>query len=118
VDVGRGEDPAAAAIRELQEETGFIVDRSAFRNAPLLVHLDPSLTSDSEVVFFAEVDGDDPRNADGARQQRLDEDEHIHVKLVPVDGLLAHLEERRRAGYVIDAKVFVLAMALSLTVQL
>jgi len=80
--VDRGEDPAAAAARELEEETGYIA--SSLRSAGS-VSPNPAFMDNRFHVFLAE--GLEPRG-------RIDQDEHevVDSLIVPV------AEVRRRMG--------------------
>jgi ADP-ribose pyrophosphatase len=85
----RGEDPAACAARELEEETGYRTGRLEPLGA---FHTAPGLTDEYMHAFVA-------RDLTPVRQ-RLEEDERIEVVPTParaVGGLLA-------SGQVTDAK--------------
>ena len=85
----RGEDPAACAARELEEETGFV----AGRVSPLCAfHTAPGLTDEYMHAFVA-------RDLT-PRGQRLEEDERIEVVPTPLSAIPDLLE----SGRVTDAK--------------
>eukprot|EP00727_Mastigamoeba_balamuthi_P007950 m51a1_g3776 ADP-ribose diphosphatase, putative (216) ;mRNA; r:150780-151479 len=104
-----GDGAVAAAVRELREETGFVAGPGA-RATPLL-HADPSITSDNTRFVFVDVDGDAPENR--APAQKLEEDENISVRLVPIPDLLSTLDKYAEKGFVIDVKVYCMAMGMA-----
>ena len=81
--VEEGEDPAAAAARELEEETGW-----AARSLTLLgsTNPNPSFMTNSVFTFRAEV-------LSPTGTVRLDEHEFVRVGLRPVDEVLAQVGE-------------------------
>lgn len=85
----RGEDPAACASRELEEETGHV----AGRLAPLCAfHTAPGLTDEYMHAFVA--------SELSPRRQRLEEDERIEVVPTPLSSIPDLLD----SGRVTDAK--------------
>lgn len=90
------EDPAVAAARELEEETGF--------HAPRLVHLTtgPSsagLTSETLALYLAQ---DVVRIGAGGGV----DNERITVHVVPLDGIHDWLAARTAAGCLVDTKIY------------
>src|SRR4051794_22611097 len=72
--IERGEDPAAAADRELREETGY---RAARLELAAEWVVDPTRTATTEYLFFGQAE------FEGA--QELDRTEDIEVVLIPAD---------------------------------
>lgn len=97
-DEAEGEAPEAAAIRELEEETGW----RAARMTPLgRFHASPGMSSEGFFLLRAEA------------LERVGEGggvagEDIRVHRVALDDLPAFVEERRAAGIAIDAKLLLL----------
>ncbi|KAG8720456.1 hypothetical protein FRC08_000182 [Ceratobasidium sp. 394] len=93
--IDSGETAERAAIRELEEETGYKASGVA-QVSPLLVS-DPGLTSANMKLVAVNVDikeGEEPA-------QKLDEGEHIVKRVVELDKLLGELqayEARGRSG--------------------
>jgi len=96
-----GETAAAAAVRELGEETGFhgaVVDAGPF------VHNSPGLTDEKTALVY--VVCSEQRGA------MPDADESIEVLLLPLRGLKARLLEEERQGARLDAKLWCFALGL------
>jgi ADP-ribose pyrophosphatase len=70
-------DPAAAAVRELAEETGFEGNRVALLGS---VNPNPALFSNRCYTYLIE-------NVQKTRSLSLDESEDIEVELVPIDAI-------------------------------
>lgn len=90
--IEKGEDPALCARRELREETGF--EAGEFRLL-YTFYTTPGFTTEKMYLYLAralEQLGDRP-----------DEDEFIHLKVVPLEKALEMVE----AGEVIDAKTII-----------
>jgi ADP-ribose pyrophosphatase len=83
--VEAGEDAVAAALRELEEETGY---RAA--TAELLAEIDPDPAIQSNTIRIVVARG---CTADGARDQ--DDGEDVAVRLVPADRVPALIREGR-----------------------
>ena len=77
--VDRGEDPAAAAARELVEETGFMAGRIMHLGS---VSPNPALFKNRFHVYLAE-------ELTPTGTQKLDADERLIYQLVPVDEVIA-----------------------------
>ncbi|TKR80952.1 hypothetical protein L596_014918 [Steinernema carpocapsae] len=95
-----------SAIRELNEETGFVASRVLGRTRGSQP-LDPGLTDDSVQFVMVEIDGDAPENANP--KQKLDEAESIDVILVECDKLLSYLREHE-SKYQIEAMLYTFAI--------
>ena len=115
-----GEDALDAGLRELAEETGFVAARATARvwEASPLLHADPSITTDSTVVYVVDVDADAEPNLAANRTQRLEDTEHISVLLVPLSQLWDTCRSAAAQGCVVDAKVYMFAAGLHLASSL
>ncbi len=80
------EQPIAAALRELFEETGY---RGDVIEQGCEIQFGMAVSSTSSKVFTVACDLSDPVNQ--APQQHLEPDEHICVVLLPFDNMLAAL---------------------------
>ncbi len=92
----RGEDPAAAAARELSEETGLVAERM---EPVLTLYPSPGYTDEKIYIFEAK----------GVREgrQHLDEGEFLRVEYVPV----ARVKEMIEKGEIRDAKTVAAVLA-------
>ena len=97
-DESAGESVAAAARRELEEETGYhaaiVEKRGEF-------YASPGMTSES---FTLVVATGLTRTGDGGG----DADENIIVHRIPLDAVAGFVAEKRRDGVAIDAKMLLL----------
>lgn len=87
----RGEEPVAAALRELREETGY-----AGSPAKLLGSVHPNPAIQSNRCHFVLVEG-----ATKAHELEWDQDEEIHIETRPV----AEVLELARSGGIVHALV-------------
>jgi ADP-ribose pyrophosphatase len=95
-DLSLQETASAAAIRELEEETGYTASSvEEVARGPI----SPGATDEVMTVFVAS--GVTKKGA-----QRLDADEDIKVHLVDLAGLPQWLKAREREGRMIDLKLF------------
>lgn len=85
----RGEDPMAAAFRELEEETGY-----AAQEMELLTTMRPTPAYCTEVIHLYRARGLRPT------RQNLDPDEYLSVEWVPLDQAVAMV----LSGEITDAK--------------
>lgn len=99
--VDAGESAAAAALRELREETGYSGECRAVSD---IGFVDPYKSTENYRTAFVEVDGDAPENRN-PRPER-DAEENMQVVLVPVTRLGESLSALNRSkGCVIEAKL-------------
>ncbi|HLP02612.1 MAG TPA: NUDIX hydrolase [Opitutaceae bacterium] len=95
-----GEDPVAAGVRELREETGFVG-----RDARLLAQVRPNPAIQANRCHFVLVEGCVP-----TASTQLDPFEEIEVSLLPVDEVIAQAERGEIThALVIDALFFLRA---------
>jgi ADP-ribose pyrophosphatase len=112
--IDKGETPRAAALRELQEETGYRARsvRPLFRGATC-----PGVTDDQNTICVAaglrrmDDPGSDRQFPDGSRKHRQvrgvrGEDESLAVWEVPLPFLQQWLERRRSRGNIIDLRIY------------
>jgi len=96
-DDGAGEDASIAAIRELEEETGYLastmIDLGEFYSSPGMV-------SESFTLFRAE--GLTRIHGGGGTHE-----EDIIVHRVPLTGIAAYVADRRAEGMAIDVKLLI-----------
>ncbi|KZT03591.1 uncharacterized protein LAESUDRAFT_729170 [Laetiporus sulphureus 93-53] len=90
----------AAAIRELEEETGF-KGKKVLESSPLLV-CDPGMTTANMKVVTVDVPFPDKLEMSA---QKLDAGEHITVRIVELTKLAQELKEYGKKGFVIDARL-------------
>ena len=103
-DVAADEDPLAAARRELEEETGF--------EGTSWTHLIEGAASGgltTELIQFYLVRGLKRVGPGGG-----DDSENIKVHVVPLADLHGWLQAKAKAGFAIDAKVYIAPWAASL----
>ena len=102
-----GEDAATAAVRELSEETGYegrVVKTLAPGNSS------PGMSGETVTLVSMEIDGNYYK--DHAPAAHPKENEAIEVFTVPRKELHSFIEEQRRQGVGIDAKLQTFALAL------
>ncbi|MCE5192505.1 MAG: NUDIX hydrolase [Candidatus Cryosericum sp.] len=97
-----GSDPETEALRELHEETGFI-GRIVGSSGPLKVNVGLS-NDDSQYIFSAEIDENDPRNQHP--RQELEPSEEIEVVLLREEDIPAFLLREQAAGRMIGPGVW------------
>jgi 8-oxo-dGTP pyrophosphatase MutT (NUDIX family) len=107
--IDAGETPEQAALRELQEETGYL---GTVRSVSPISYTDPGLTNANMVTAIVDVDGDLPANQ--SPQPSPDDGEFITVYKVPLAQLHSTLQELAAAGCGIDSRVWNFAEGLAL----
>lgn len=103
-DETEGEDPAEAAARELEEETGY--HAGSMENLGRF-HSSPGMVSESFTLFRAH---DIVKIGEGGGV----EGEDIVVHRVPLTDMNAFITQKRAEGYAMDAKLLVLLGAVAL----
>ena len=93
-----GETPEAAAIRELEEETGFIGVGCSVSGRLCMT---PGLSDEMVHLAVVDVDMTDPRNRNPT--QKLDEGEFINVCRVDVKNLSQELRKMEKSGCIVYA---------------
>ena len=104
--VEENEDPAVAAVRELEEETGF---KGKVKKILPPSYSSPGLTS--EQVFWATMEANDTPECE--RHTNFDESEDIETVTVKRTELFAYLEKAMTEGVLIDSKLFAYAAGLA-----
>ena len=95
-----GEDPVAAGIRELREETGY-----AGRTARLLAQVRPNPAIQANVCHIVLVEG-----CVRVGEMQLDANEEIELSVLPVDEVLARAERGEiKHSLVVDALFYLRA---------
>ena len=108
--VDANETPAAAAQRELAEETGY---HGTVRWLGPPTCSSPGMTSESVRLALLDIDENLPENR--SPRARLDEGEEIEVCLVPTAELEAFLRTQQEAGACLDSRLAAYALGLGLT---
>ncbi|KAI0305855.1 NUDIX hydrolase domain-like protein [Multifurca ochricompacta] len=108
-----GETPEKAAIRELQEETGYEADRVL--NSSAILASDPGMSTANMklVVLDVPLDGDMV-----SPNQNLQDGEAIVRRTIEVKNLYHELKEYEKKDYVIDARLLHLAAGFDLAERL
>ncbi|PCH38772.1 hypothetical protein WOLCODRAFT_66332 [Wolfiporia cocos MD-104 SS10] len=98
--IDEGETAEDAAIRELEEETGFKAKR-VLESSPLQV-CDPGMTTANMKLVAVDVPFPDQLEVS---EQKLDAGEFITTRIVELPKLAAELKEYEKKGYVVDARL-------------
>ncbi|KIK63815.1 hypothetical protein GYMLUDRAFT_40901 [Collybiopsis luxurians FD-317 M1] len=110
--IDEGETPEQAAIRELEEETGYKAN-SVIESSPLLVS-DPGMTNANMKLVVLNVTLEDKLETP---DQKLDAGEFIVRRVIELQKLLGELKVYDSKGFILDARLHHLAagyaMALS-----
>lgn len=99
------------ALRELEEETGYVgvVEGSV---TPIALPLSPGLSNETVALVKVSVDLDLPENE--KPKQKLDGSEFITVLRVPKKGLRKTLDELHADGYHVFAGLYTLALGMEM----
>ncbi|KAG6932380.1 nudix hydrolase 5, partial [Chelydra serpentina] len=107
------ESPESAALRELEEETGYKGDVVECSPA---VCLDPGLTNCTTHIVTVTINGDDACNT--RPMQKPEEGEFVEVVSLPKNDLLQRIEELVAEDHIlVDARVYAYALALKHATQ-
>ncbi|KAJ7349374.1 NUDIX hydrolase domain-like protein [Mycena albidolilacea] len=98
--IDEGETPEQAAIRELEEETGFKAS-SVIESTPVIVS-DPGMTTANMKLVVLKVDLADKMEKP---EQKLEAGEHIITSVVELAKLNDELKAYDAKGFVVDAKL-------------
>ncbi|GET93458.1 nudix hydrolase-like protein [Leishmania tarentolae] len=118
--VDNNETPGQAAIREMYEETGFVVDETDIVSVSPPLSTEPGLTDSCCVVVRFNVDCERVENQNP--KQHLDDGEDIEVLMIPIsepknavnalsDVVKRYQEKGQRA--IVDAKLYTFMEALA-----
>ncbi|CAJ1015155.1 NUDIX domain containing protein, putative [Leishmania lindenbergi] len=118
--VDYNESPGQAAIREMHEETGFVVDETGIVSISPPLSTEPGLTDSCCVLVRLDVDGERAENQEP--KQHLDYGEDIEVLLIPISepktavgelssAVQRYTEKGQRA--IVDAKLYTFMEALA-----
>uniref|UniRef100_A0A8C4R7D9 Nudix (nucleoside diphosphate linked moiety X)-type motif 5 n=1 Tax=Eptatretus burgeri TaxID=7764 RepID=A0A8C4R7D9_EPTBU len=86
-----GESVESAALRELEEETGFVAEVTSV--SPAALCLEPGICSSADKIVCVVINGDDPANT--RPQQQLGE--FVDVMLIPIRELLTRIQGEQAA---------------------
>ncbi|KAI0057467.1 hypothetical protein BV25DRAFT_1920171 [Artomyces pyxidatus] len=111
--IDANETPEQAAIRELEEETGFVSD-TVLDSTPLLVS-DPGMSTANMKMVTLNVTLADALEYP---EQKLDAGESIVRRVVALKDLYEDLKGYERKGYVVDARLSHLAAGFDLSERL
>lgn len=108
--IDAGEAPAATALRELREETGFIGTLRWLSQDGLS---SPGMSGES--VFLALLDVDETRPENQVPKTQFDASEQIQTCRVPAAEVAAFLRRRQDAGVILDSKVISFFLGAGMT---
>ena len=106
--IDAGEDAATAAVRELGEETGYEGKVTAVLPPG---NSSPGMSGETITLVSMEIDGNYYK--DHAPAAHPEENEDIEVFVVPRRELTGFIEDQRRSGVGIDAKLQTFALGLN-----
>jgi len=106
-----GESEEQAALRELNEETGYTGKVMGVTSTSAT---DPGLTNASCALVTVEIDGDDPQNANP--KPHLDEGEFVSVDLIPLNTLYGTLQDLSEE-YAIDSRLLSIAVGMNTAIN-
>ncbi|XP_010131985.1 PREDICTED: ADP-sugar pyrophosphatase [Buceros rhinoceros silvestris] len=97
-----------AALRELEEETGY---KGEVVECTPALYLDPGLSNSTTHIVSVVINGDVPENT--RPKQKLDDGEFVEVISLPKHDLLQRIEELIAEEHIaVDARVYTYALAL------
>ena len=99
--IEKGEPIEKSASRELKEETGYTPE-AVFGRSPV-IYYSPGISNENGYIYRAVIDMDKEENKSCI--QKLDEDEMIRVRNVPVSQLQPYLQDCLSKGYKIEGKI-------------
>ncbi|KYO38749.1 ADP-sugar pyrophosphatase [Alligator mississippiensis] len=106
--IDENESPESAALRELEEETGF---KGEVTECSPVLCLDPGLTNCTTYLVNVAINGDDSQNV--RPKQKPEEGEFVEVVSLPKNDLLQRIEELKAEEHiVVDARLYSYALAL------
>ncbi|EIM80603.1 uncharacterized protein STEHIDRAFT_67475 [Stereum hirsutum FP-91666 SS1] len=107
--IDEGEDGEKAAIRELEEETGYIAHGVVQSSAVLAT--DPGMTTTNMQLVTLDVPLADKLETP---DQKLEEGESIVKRVVALSGLYQELKEYEKKNFMVDARLMHLAAGFDL----
>ncbi|KAF5391783.1 hypothetical protein D9757_001641 [Collybiopsis confluens] len=110
--IDEGESPEQAAIRELEEETGYKAD-SVIESSPVLVS-DPGMTNANMKLVVLNVMLE---NKLEIPDQKLESGEFIVRRVIELKNLLEELKVYDRKGYILDARLHHLAAGYAMALN-
>ncbi|CAD2212895.1 ADP-ribose pyrophosphatase [Angomonas deanei] len=118
--IDAGETPISAAIRELKEETGYVVTTADVLSVSQPLSYEPGLCNSCCSFVQVKINSDTPENI--SPKQSLDENENIEVVLFPLGGkdlLVAvnNFVSERTEKVIVDAKLYTYLLGLNLAVK-
>ncbi|KIY43886.1 hypothetical protein FISHEDRAFT_52611 [Fistulina hepatica ATCC 64428] len=111
--IDESETPEQAAIRELEEETGLRAS-GVLESSPV-VCADPGMTTANMKLVTLAVELDDPHDLPDAKP---DPGEFIAKRIVEISKLADELREYDKKGFMVDARLFHLAIGLEFSQKL
>ncbi|CBK24146.2 uncharacterized protein [Blastocystis hominis] len=108
--VDKDENPEDAALRELQEETGFIGKLSECQ-FDIPYYSDPWKSNEQQRLFIVEIDVDEMANK--SPHQQLEEDESISTVIVPISKLSEFIRSEESKGIIVSTSIFFVASIMS-----
>jgi len=103
--IDEGETPEQAAIRELEEETGY-KSEDVVEVTPTIV-CDPGMTNANMKLVVLKVTMSDYPSSP---KPKLDDGEHIVKRIVELDALYEELKAYDARGYIVDSRLSHFAM--------
>ncbi|XP_069048624.1 ADP-sugar pyrophosphatase isoform X2 [Lepisosteus oculatus] len=108
--IDENESAEAAALRELQEETGY---KGEVVGISPVTCIDPGLSNCTTHIVSVNINGDDPENIRPAQQ--LGKKEFVEVLLIPLHHFQDKINEIvKKEHVVVDTKVYAYAMGMTL----